>query len=161
MDTQQEKEEIFKKHLKAYEKRLVAFIDLQGFKDEIIKNHSSYSIGVVFSIFEYLRKLIKNDEWDLKVTIISDSIVISAKLQTYDDFLYFFYVCSAFAVPKIDDSFVAVRGGIAYGDLHHEDQIVFGPALVDAYDISEGKRKSELLRIRMSKDTFDFLSNFC
>ena len=87
MDTQQEKEEIFKKHLKAYEKRLVAFIDLQGFKDEIIKNHSSYSIGVVFSIFEYLRKLIKNDEWDLKVTIISDSIVISAKLQTYDDFL--------------------------------------------------------------------------
>ena len=161
MDTQQEKEEIFKKHLKAYEKRLVAFIDLQGFKDEIIKNHSSYSIGVVFSIFEYLRKLIKNDEWDLKVTIISDSIVISAKLQTYDDFLYFFYVCSAFAVPKIDDSFVAVRGGIAYGDLHHEDQIVFGPALVDAYDISEGKRKSDLLRIRMSKDTFDFLSNFC
>lgn len=73
-----------------------------------------------------------------------------------------FYIFSMFVLhllcQKIDDSFVAVRGGIAYGDLHHEDQIVFGPALVDAYDISEGKRKSDLLRIRMSKDTFDFIS---
>lgn len=150
-------EQILEKHIVPYEKRLVAFLDLQGFKDDIIRNYPAEAIGSVFGKFDCLKKMLESN--DLQVTIISDSIVISTTLDMPENLMYFFNTCSFFAKPRIGTLFIAVRGGIAYGDLHHKDNIVFGPALVDAYDISEGSQKSPLLHLRMSSEVFHFIKN--
>lgn len=148
-------EQILKEHIVPYEKRLVAFLDLQGFKDDIIRNYPAEVIGALFGKFNNLKKMLERDENDLQVTIISDSIVISVTLKKQENLIHFFHACSFFARPRIGNLFVAIRGGIAYGDLHHKDNIVFGPALVDAYDISEGKQKSDFLHLRMSARVYN------
>lgn len=132
----------------------MAFLDLQGFKDDVICNYPAEVIGSLFGKFSALKQRLESDENSLQVTIISDSIVISVTLDRPEELMYFFDACSFFARSRMGNLFVAIRGGIAYDDLHHKDNIVFGPALVDAYDISEGKRKSDFLRIRMSAATF-------
>lgn len=148
------REQILKKHIIPYEKRLVAFLDLQGFKDDIICNYPAEAIGSLFGEFDCLKRMLENDADSLQITIISDSIVVSVTLDKPENLMYFFDACSFFAKPRMGNLFVAIRGGIAYGKLHHKDNIVFGPALVDAYEISEGKHKSDFLRIRMSAEVF-------
>ena len=150
-------EQVLKEHIVPYEKRLVAFLDLQGFKDDVICNYPAEMIGSLFGKFSALKQRLESNENSLQVTIISDSIVISVTLDRPEELMCFFDACSFFARPRMGNLFVAIRGGIAYGDLHHKDNIVFGPALVDAYDISEGKRKSDFLRIRMSAATFSLI----
>lgn len=150
-------EEILKEHIVPYEQRLVAFLDLQGFRDDIIRNYPAEAIGSLFGEFDCLKRMLEKDANDLQVTIISDSIVVSVSLDKPENLLYFFDACSFFAKPRMGKLFVAIRGGIAYGKLHHKDNIVFGPALVDAYEISEGKHKSDLLRIRMAAETFELI----
>ena len=151
------REKILKEHIVPYEKRLVAFLDLQGFRDDIIRNYPAEAIGSLFGEFDCLKRMLEKDVNDLQVTIISDSIVISVSLDKPENLLYFFDACSFFAKPRMGKLFVAIRGGIAYGKLHHKDNIVFGPALVDAYEISEGEHKSDFLRIRMSAETFKLI----
>ena len=136
------REHILKDHIVPYEKRLVAFLDLQGFKDDIICNYPAEAIGSLFGEFDCIKKMLEKDADDLQITIISDSIVVSVTLDKPENLLYFFDACSFFAKPRIGNLFVAIRGGIGYGDLHHKDNIVFGPALVNAYEISEGKYKA-------------------
>lgn len=151
------REGILKEHIVPYEQRLVAFLDLQGFRDDIILNYPAEAIGSLFGEFDCLKRMLEKDADDLQVTIISDSIVVSVSLDKPENLLYFFDACSFFAKPRIGKLFVAIRGGIAYGRLHHKDNIVFGPALVDAYEISEGKHKSDFLRIRMAAETFELI----
>lgn len=148
------REQTLNKHIVPYEKRLVAFLDLQGFKDDVICNYSAEAIGSLFGEFDCLKRMLGNDADSLQITIISDSIVVSVTLDKTENLMYFFDACSFFTQPRMGSLFVAIRGGIAYGDLHHKDNIVFGPALVDAYEISEGKHKSDFLRIRMSAEVF-------
>lgn len=150
-------EEILKEHIVPYEQRLVAFLDLQGFRDDVIRNYPAEAIGSLFGEFDCLKRMLEKDADDLQVTIISDSIVVSVSLNKPENLLYFFDACSFFAKPRMGKSFVAIRGGIAYGKLHHKDNIVFGPALVDAYEISEGKHKSDFLHIRMAAETFELI----
>lgn len=150
-------EAILKEHIVPYEQRLVAFLDLQGFRDDIIHNYPAEAIGSLFGEFDCLKRMLEKDADDLQVTIISDSIVVSVSLDKPENLLYFFDACSFFAKPRIGKLFVAIRGGIAYGKLHHKDNIVFGPALVDAYEISEGDHKSDFLRVRMSAETFKLI----
>ena len=150
-------EKILKEHIVPYEERLVAFLDLQGFRDDIIRNYPAEAIGSLFGEFDCLKRMLEKDADDLQVTIISDSIVVSVSLERPENLLYFFDACSFFAKPRMGKLFVAIRGGIAYGKLHHKDNIVFGPALVDAYEISEGKHKSDFLRIRMAAETFGLI----
>lgn len=151
------RQQILRQHIVSYQKRLVAFLDLQGFKDDIINNYPAEIIGSLFGEFDCLKRMLENDTEDLQITIISDSIVLSVTLDKSENLLYFFEACSFFARLRMGKVFVAMRGGIAYGDLHHKDNIVFGPALVDAYEISEGKHKSDFLRIRMAADVFNFI----
>lgn len=148
------RKQVLKKHIVPYEKRLVAFLDLQGFKDDIIRHYSAEAIGSLFGEFACLKDMLETDADCLQVTIISDSIVVSVTLDNPENLMCFFDACSFFAKPRMGNLFVAIRGGIAYGELHHKDNIVFGPALVDAYEISEGKHKSDFLRIRMSAEVF-------
>ena len=91
--------QVLKEHILPYEKRLVAFLDLQGFKDDIIRNYPAEAIGLLFAEFDYLKRTLENDAVDLQVTIISDSIVVSVTLDKPENLMFFFDACSLFAKP--------------------------------------------------------------
>lgn len=148
---------LLKKHIVGYEKRLVAFFDLQGFRNSVLKEYSCEAIGSVFGFFAAISDTIQTDYKDLRITIISDSIVISTTIEERTNIISFFEACSFFAKPRIGKEFIAVRGGIAYGNLHHVDNIVFGPALIDAYNLAENQPKPKFLKILMEQNTFEAL----
>ena len=55
------REQTLKEHIVPYEKRLVAFLDLQGFKDDIIRNCSAEAVGSLFGKFNSLKKMLESD----------------------------------------------------------------------------------------------------
>ena len=152
-------DQYLEKHIVDYEKRLVAFFDLQGFKDTIIGKYSCEAIGSVFGVFASFSNKLQTDYKDLEITIISDSIVISTTIEERTNIIRFFEACSFFATPKIGDEFIAVRGGIAYGNLHHANNIVFGSALIEAYNLSERQPEPKFLKTLMKKETFNVLKS--
>lgn len=148
---------LLEKHIVGYEKRLVAFFDLQGFRNSVLKKYSCEAIGSVFGFFAAISDTMQTNYKDLRITIISDSIVVSTTIEERTNIISFFEACSFFAKPRIGKEFIAVRGGIAYGDLHHVDNIVFGPALIDAYNLAENQPKPKFLKILMKQNTFKAL----
>jgi hypothetical protein len=141
--------------------RLVAFIDILGFKNLVLNNFnsileilSSYQNEASrISHFEsHLMKQLNTDKLtdeqksnalydlknqDMQISMFSDSIVISYSNHR-NNFTY--SIIELF--DKIKDlqdllnSFnVFLRGGITYGKLYHKGSICFGEAMIKAYTI--------------------------
>jgi len=75
----------------------------------------------------------------MEATVFSDSIVLSAVLDpehpgTVFGVMNLGTVCARLSKEMLSNGY-PIRGGIAYGDLYHDGQVVFGPALVEAYDL--------------------------
>ena len=88
-----------------YERRLIAFIDILGFKDIVKQSEiDSTKIELIYSVLEYLKDWEKTEKWDLKfleiekdapkkgvnnfdlrgktnTTLFSDSIVVSVQVD--------------------------------------------------------------------------------
>lgn len=57
-----------------YEKRLIAFIDILGFKEIIKQSEKDLSkIELIYSVLEYLKDWEKTEKWDLKFVEIEES----------------------------------------------------------------------------------------
>lgn len=129
-----------------YKKHVIAFVDLLGFsawveesvKDpnlieemaEILERLGSYQKNIFES--EFPTQLTKN----IKITVFSDSIVLSSQYLTDDKFdICLRRLMAVTNVLCLDLTRLGylVRGGIARGPLYHESSIVFGPAMIDAY----------------------------
>jgi hypothetical protein len=142
-----------------YEDHLVAFIDILGFRDAIGDEHRAANfLKMLKALAEY------NDNFELEfkpaangrdrstaitpaVTAFSDNIVISYPVKAFEDWKHFngweFRVSLMIAAMRGPIGRIAkyafqnrflIRGGIAYGPLHHSDGIVLGPAFLEAYD---------------------------
>lgn len=126
---------------KTYERRIVAFIDIMGFKNHINKTerdpkYAKKLLEVMQGIVE-----IKNDndkgilglkKYGKEVSIFSDCIVISYPLS-FEGGLFHILIDIVHIQIELLFSDVILRGGISIGDIYHKDQIVFGPAMVEAY----------------------------
>jgi hypothetical protein len=116
-----------------YAHRVVAFIDILGFKELIFRGREA-------EVFAAL-KLAKESETghfhnapEMRLTAFSDSIVISDKVGEgfgYPRLLHF----TSYLIWQLLEVGVLTRGGIGHGHLHHENGIVFGPALIEAYEL--------------------------
>lgn len=155
-----------------YEKRLVAYLDVLGFK-ELIKNSVPDSealfrnIKVLLDCFvvgnrgnfssivatkngssEEMVERIRNE---ICTTGFSDCIVISAEFNNAG--------ASSFIEKTIQLCSIAaalgffVRGGICHGNLYHKQEIVFGPAFIEAYEIEQ--KRAEYYRVFINTKTVD------
>ncbi len=125
-----------------YEKRIVAFIDILGFealiKDSENNRNNQKKVNTALDIVYSIKEYFADDEYGtitgMKVMTFSDSIVISLPLDKKDAlFLMLIHVIRL--QLKLGFVGVVVRGGIAIGDLYHDNKKVFGPALIEAYKL--------------------------
>jgi len=117
-----------------YEKRVVLFLDILGFRD-LVKNHREAEILDALSIPKELAGHYPFDgSTHMELSAFSDSIVVSERIISnfnvqrmigYSAFLYLRFLAKG----------ILTRGGIALGNLHHRDGVVFGPALNEAYQL--------------------------
>lgn len=152
--------EVFMDKYIKYEKRIVLYLDILGFKSAIDKSIEDY--GILKSIHKVLNNIysdrVKNyhgplegASYGMHVSVFSDNIVMSIPYET-ENFFYDFIRSTYWLVNEILwDGFLA-RGAITIGDLYHDDKIIFGPALNEAYQM-----ESELSiypRVIISKQIF-------
>jgi hypothetical protein len=140
----------------AYEERVVAFVDILGFKEIIAR--SAYDSELVLRIFYALD--VRKDDW---ATMYAADVGLNRKPEEFADRFHSFSDCIVMSVGSdIEDIGLLVygvfklcrqllvqgfssRGGVAQGLLYHHDEsrsqsaknlapsMVFGPAFVEAY----------------------------
>ncbi|HCT9096787.1 TPA: hypothetical protein OUB62_004205 [Serratia liquefaciens] len=131
-----------------YEQRIVAFIDILGFKsllnDTLDKsgNDNEVKIDAIISAYDAIR-----DIWDLdqapgllnnhttetkKISIFSDCLVVSFAVDqpggVFSTLLEIKLLIMTLVSKKI-----LCRGAVSIGKFIHTDNYLFGPALVEAY----------------------------
>ncbi|MEQ5169335.1 hypothetical protein ABN211_11460 [Proteus terrae] len=131
-----------------YEQRIVAFIDILGFKsllnDTIDKSGEDNEtiIDTIISAYEAI-----HDIWDLdnesdfinekvsekkKVSIFSDCLVISFKVEQPSEVFFTLLEIKSLIMNLISRK-ILCRGAVSLGKFIHTNNYLFGPALVEAY----------------------------
>lgn len=152
---------------KKYEKRIVAFIDILGFK-EIVRNSeiNSSKIELLYTALNFLKNWEIPEKWDLKyieieedaqkkninnfdirgktnTTTFSDSIVVSVKVDNNVNEMISTLVSNlSYIGANLFEKGISFRGAITIGNIIHEENgIVFGQALIDAYQLETKSAK--------------------
>ncbi|MBF4695098.1 hypothetical protein [Fusibacter ferrireducens] len=140
-----------------YSERIIVFLDILGFSkiiEESVNNEDVRS--------NLLKALNEMYEYDLKskairgrqITTFSDSIVISYSLL--DNVLtHVFYEIRNIILLLLEHKLIC-RGGISKGLLYHDDKVVFGPALNEAYSLES--KVANYPRVIISDDDFNILN---
>lgn len=128
--------------------RFVAFLDILGFKDSVMRNSHEEIYSKLTSINK-LKKSIEKSNYtdnlaeyykDCEVYIVnfSDSIVIFSKNDDVFNFEYFL-VAVRFLFGRCIVKEIPIKGGIAYGEIsvNKSEQIYFGQPIIDAYLLEE------------------------
>ncbi|WP_162428575.1 hypothetical protein [Pontibacter pudoricolor] len=123
-----------------YENRIVLFLDILGFKriiedtelkgEEDVKK-TSFLIETIEEMKEAVRAISKGTTKN--VTQFSDSIVVSFVENDIKEIPKLFLDLQRL-IAKLLARGILCRGAVSYGKLYHSNGLVFGPALVDAYE---------------------------
>lgn len=136
-----------------YDKKIVAFIDILGFKN-IIENteNDRKNLDKLYLMYREIidsvnklneaKTMLKNRETinfsdyllaisECEITLVSDSIFISINPEGYDELMK---MLRSFQFRMSHDGYF-LRGGITFGDVIHKSEMIFGPAVVKAYEL--------------------------
>jgi len=118
-----------------YDRRVVAFFDILGWRSEIVNAGTDpEKIGRLRRIvIQYSRLLRLPVMAPVNVTTFSDNVVISTP-PDQNNTPYFLREMATIQVMTLSLGFL-LRGGIAVGEIYHDDEAVFGPALNRAYEL--------------------------
>src|SRR5690606_13298115 len=136
---------------KDYSECYVAFLDILGMKNLIDKDYKDLrnvfnSIECTTAMYDHFF-IINGDKFisenQIRITIMSDSIVLSIKKSADNSFSKIVGISSALinTVLTSINYPIFIRGGIALGNLSHTNFSVFGPGLVNAYNIEKDTAK--------------------
>ncbi len=150
-----------------YEKRLVAFIDILGFKEIVKQSETNISkIELIYSVLDYLKNWEVPEKWDLRlveieedaqkrgvenfdisdktnITAFSDSIVVSVKVDdNINEMASTLIINLAYIGAILLEKGILFRGGLTVGNLiHKENGTVFGQGLIDSYQLESNNAK--------------------
>jgi hypothetical protein len=118
----------------SYSERYCAYVDILGFRGVIADvEKNRISVDDVYRLLSavHLPKAPERREADLKYQSISDAVALSAQPNAAG----FDAICTAAEELSrmLLRSGYFPRGGITKGQLYHDESMVFGPALVEAY----------------------------
>jgi hypothetical protein len=165
-----------------YEERVVAFVDVLGFKEIIARSVSDPEL--VHRIFYALD--VRKDDW---ATMYAADVGLQRKPEEFTDRFHSFSDCVVMSVgTKIEDIGLLVygifklcrqllvqgfasRGGIAKGLLYHHDEVqavagsnraptmVFGPAFIDAYQFESSHADGP--RVILQNKVWQQINSYC
>ena len=121
-----------------YQEKIVVFLDMLGFKNLVNDESKCEKTGALLKM-PYL--LGKNDNpkllkiKGLSMTSISDSLVFSVRPKEKGAMNKIVELTTVFTQTLLSHYSILVRGGIAIGKLYHDNEIVYGPGLVKAYEL--------------------------
>jgi hypothetical protein len=145
-----------------YENRIVAFLDILGFRNLINESEKDSSkIISIYQALEYLKTWEKPREWNLNLieieedaqrkevdsfyianktncTCFSDSIVVSVSIDenNINELVSTLIANLSYIGSYLITEGITIRGGLTIGKLiHNEDGIIMGQALIDAYEL--------------------------
>ncbi|WP_299365112.1 hypothetical protein [Winogradskyella sp.] len=134
-----------KTNWKPTDNRFVAFLDILGFKDLVMRK-SHDEIYKSLNGISKTKKTIEeaaleiDDFGDAEVYVVSfsDSIVIFSKNDSFENFHYFL-LATRWMFTKAFNNQIPIKGAIAHGEisLNQRAQIYFGQAIIDAYLMEE------------------------
>jgi hypothetical protein len=128
-----------------YENRIVAFIDILGFKELVNQSISidstddSHKIDELNKVLISARRILDIDDPEKglytsrMVTQFSDSMVLSYRVDEESSLFNILINILHLVINLLADR-ILCRGGISYGKIIHTDKVIFGPALISAYD---------------------------
>lgn len=127
-----------------YEERVVVFIDILGFRAHInlSVNDPEYFIKMR-DVLNYISTYQKSNYLDgfgaekdigKQVTVFSDSVVISYPVKLPGSVFYLLMDIIHLQLDMLKNG-ILFRGGVTVGKLCHDDNIVYGPAMNEAYEL--------------------------
>lgn len=130
-----------------YEHRIVAYIDILGFsemikqtvnenKPELAQKQLDAIHSVVTSIRTYVNSA-KNKVLlggHCQITMFSDTIVFSIPKAESARVLAMFRVLKRLQISMLTKN-ILMRGSVVHGELIHTDEVILGPALINAYNV--------------------------
>ncbi len=120
----------------------VAYLDILGFKDFVNNNSDFNKIKELYDDMTETYKNVLNssaehlkseDVKSVTFNIISDSIILSIPKVTHYSLEILVTFVNSLIVTVICNHELLFRGGISKGQFYSNDNITFGPALVEAY----------------------------
>jgi len=125
-----------------YEKAIVTFIDILGFKD-LVKCKSSQEIHEILKILEQAATPGEQDKWLYapETKVFSDSIIRIRKINTKANIglqigILFHELSDLIdAQVKLICNNTLIRGGVTFGDIFVDDNQIYGPAFIRAHDL--------------------------
>lgn len=146
-----------------YEDKIVAFIDILGFRGMISNTLTGSSeeqeiaIKKIKKIFDTVNVVFDIDGEDRKFSSFSDSIVVSFNVKYGWGGVYYTLKDICLLLAKLIQQGVLCRGAITMGKFIHEGKYLFGPALNEAYLL---ETKAALYpRIILERDVLDIALN--
>ena len=126
------------------EDRIVAFIDILGFKELVNRTRDDMNLRDILydalrmkSVYaEIIRKGqfgVRNNNLTIQSTAFSDCIVISAKFAQIEQVI----LSSATLAGLLLRNKILCRGGIAAGRMIHDDRVLIGMGFINAYEIEQ------------------------
>ncbi len=126
-----------------YEDRVVAFIDILGFREHVkLTQGDSKHAKNLHHVLEFISDLkhdndkgiLSQKELGKEVSVFSDSIVISYPLSLASASFYLLLDIIHLQLEMMGLG-ILMRGGVTSGELYHNDNIVYGPAMIEAYEL--------------------------
>ena len=143
-----------------YEQRFVVFVDIMGFKYFIESSEENRNLFLVLQ--QALRSLksisderISLDDIDLRSVVFSDSIIISTRVNPLGMYVLIHQLADLWNQLTVWG--IYVRGAIVQGNLHHDDSVVFGKGLIEAYELES--RMAKYPRILLHPELYRYAQN--
>jgi hypothetical protein len=118
-----------------YEECIVTFLDILGFRD-LISTKSAEQVDEIIKLTRYFvaDEEGEQEELGLQTIAFSDSVIRMRKASEKSG-LYFELMSLLHAQGELLNHGVLVRGGIALGKVFQDEDRIFGPGFVEAYEL--------------------------
>ena len=138
-----EKREEYAYKPKNYENRVICFLDILGFSKTVnISSNNDKTLRSIlraieyFYIYKYNKEVMRETlPSSLQISQFSDSIVISYLIDDNIIFSDFIREIKYSFIYTLVREGMLVRGSITYGKLIHDNSLLVGPALIEAYNL--------------------------
>ena len=148
----------------SYNKKLFAFLDILGFTGIVnesrgnpllvskIANILARSKQIAASSLNTNLNVLRVDPTQYKYRAFSDTSVISGPYTSHDDMVFLCWWIMRYQYLLWKEFRTFVRGAIAFGDIYEDEDVVFGPAFIDAYQL---EKKAVWPRVLIDKSLLD------